>query len=459
MSRIRNKRFGITSIFIVFLLATFPGKGGMEGHQRDIQDFSERNDYYGFFVPLMAEFPDIYGHWRYSLVVIQILVFWSGFFMLIQSQLKTKSKLIWAFILLVLVGSVFVSQMYRDSFILSFLTFGLGLLHQSLKSSFFWRISLMITSIIILFLTVMFRPLYGFIVGLLVLWLLSQKIEVSRKLLVFGLVTVLVFAITPYIFNKKLSELSGLKKSYPQQAVIQMDLASNYCWGRSDNIRLDAAIGIKMILKSDFPIESICASLDPHRWDNLYSSNSNSWRYSAPLILFSGDESEESMTELEWQWFRMIIHNPIDWLQVRSVYLGPVLLMSNSFVPQSFKEIESNLPPSISKVNFGLWTLFFTPVIFLDKIRATSPLFAFILLTFLFFFYNRKHSNESKLSLSRNSQNVLISLIILLALIIVTAIGYVSANGRYVLPYIFLIYLLLICSEDSTTKRFRLKNH
>jgi len=214
-----------------------------------------------------------------------------------------------------------------------------------------------------------------------------------------------------------------------------------------------------MILKSDFPIESICASLDPHRWDNLYSSNSNSWRYSAPLILFSGDESEESMTELEWQWFRMIIHNPIDWLQVRSVYLGPVLLMSNSFVPQSFKEIESNLPPSISKVNFGLWTLFFTPVIFLDKIRATSPLFAFILLTFLFFFYNRKHSNESKLSLSRNSQNVLISLIILLALIIVTAIGYVSANGRYVLPYIFLIYLLLICSEDSTTKRFRLKNH
>jgi hypothetical protein len=305
----------------------------------------------------------------------------------------------------------------------------------------------------------MIRPLYGCIVGLLVLWLLSQKIKLSRNLLVFGLVTVLLFAITPYILNKKLSELSGLEKSYPQQAVIQMDLASNFCWGRSDSIRLNASVGLQMILKPDFPIESICASLDPHRWDNLYSSNSNSWRYSAPLVLFSGDKSEEAMAALEKQWLRMIIHNPIDWLQVRSVYLGPILLLSNSFVPQSLKEIESNLPSNISKINFGLWVLFFSPVTFLDKARVTSPLFAFIFLTFLFFFYNRNHSNESRLNLSISSQNVLIALITLLSLIIVTAIGYVSANGRYVLPYLFLIYLLLICSKDSTTKRFKLKNH
>jgi hypothetical protein len=454
MKNIQSKKIGITALFVVFLLATFPGKGGMEGQQRDTQDFSERNDNWGFFVPLMAEFPDLFGHWRYSLVVIQVLVFWSGFFLLIHSKVKTKTTLMWAYTLLALVGSVFVSQMYRDSFILSFLTFGLGLICKSLRSSFFWRIVLMIASIVILFMTVMIRPLYGCIVGLLVLWLLSQKIELSRNLLVFGLVTVLIFAITPYILNKKLSEFSGLEKSYPQQAVIQMDLASNFCWGRSDSIRKDASIGLKMILKPDFPIESICASLDPHRWDDLYSSNSNSWRYSAPLILFSGDKSEESMTALEKKWLRMIIHNPIDWLQVRSVYLGPILLLSNSFVPQSFKEIESNLPSSISKINFGLWALFFSPVAFLDKIRATSPLFAFIFLTFLFFFYSRNHSNESRPNLSRNSRNVLIALIILSALIIVTAVGYVSANGRYVLPYVFLIYLLLICSKCSTAERF-----
>ena len=454
MSRIRSKKIGITAILLVFLFATFPGKGGIEGQQRNIQDFSERNDNWGFLIPLMADFPALFGHWQYSLVVIQVLVFWSGFFMLIQSQIKTKTILIWAYFLLALVGSVFVSQMYRDSFILSFLTFGLGLLRKSLTSSFFWRIILAIASMVILFVTVMSRPLYGCIVGLLVLWLLSQKIELSRNLLVFGLVTVLVFAITPYILNKKLSELSGLEKSYPQQAVIQMDLASNFCWGRSENIRKDASIGLKMILKPNFPIESICASLDPHRWDDLYSSNSNSWRYSAPLILFSGNNSEEAMIALEKKWLRMIINNPIDWLQVRSVYLGPILLLSNSFVPQSLKEIESNLPSSISKLNFGLWALFFSPVTFLDKIRATSPLFAFMFLSFLFFFYSRNNSNESRPNLSRNSRNVLIALIILLALIVITAVGYVSANGRYVLPYLFLIYLLLICGKCSTAERF-----
>jgi hypothetical protein len=164
---------------------------------------------------------------------------------------------------------------------------------------------------------VMIRPLYGCIVGLLVSWLLSQMVKRSRNLLVFGLITVLMFGITPYILNKKLSELSGLEKSYPQQAVIQMDLASNFCWGRSVNIRLDASVGLQMILKPEFPIESICASLDPHRWDTLYSSNVVSWQYSAPISLLRGDESQELMSALEKQWLRMIIHNPIDWIQVR----------------------------------------------------------------------------------------------------------------------------------------------
>lgn len=460
MSRILTPtKFRMTFVSLIFLFATFPGKGGMEGHQRDIQSFSDRNDYYGFFVPLMAEFPDLFGHWRYSLVVIQILVFWSGFFMLTQSKIKTRPKFFWSYILLCLVGSVFVSQMYRDSFILSFLTFGLGLLLQALRFSLFWKIPLVTASIIILFVTAMFRPLYGCIVGLLIIWLLTQTFKLTGKLIVFGLVTILIFSTAPYIVNKKLSELSGLEKFYPQQAVIQMDLASNFCWGRSDSLRSDAAKGLRLILKPDFPIQSICASLDPYRWDNLYSSNSNYWRYSAPLILFTGNEFEDSMIRLERQWLRMVFHNPIDWLQVRSVYLGPILLLSNSYVPQSLNDIESFLPPNMSKINSVLWGLFYYPVTYLDKIRVTSPLFAFVFLILLFLWSNRYNTNESRLKLSKDNQNTLIALIVLLAIVIVTVVGYVSANGRYVLPYIFLMYVLLCCSRDLATEKFNLKSN
>ena len=138
----------------------------------------------------------------------------------------------------------------------------------------------------------------------------------------------------------------------------------------------------------------------------------------------------------------MIIRNPIDWAQTRVFYLGPTLIMSNSFTEQPSLSHDESLAEYI---NYYSWKLISYPALILDKSRVTSLGFSLILLI-LILIWTLKNQNKEALSIRLLDIYFAISLNFLT--IFITLISYTANNGRYVMPFILLNYLFLIRSTN-----------
>lgn len=439
--RKRKPDFILVSFAIIFLFLTFPGKGGLEGDQRSIQLFSNRTDNWGFATPfLYGEWPNFFGHWRFTLVLVQLVIFWIGLWLLFSNfKIVTRTQTIFISIL-VFFSTVFVSQLWRDATLLALATIGYGLLARTLQSKNSKKYGLILSYLILIF-AAMFKPLYGPIFALLLIWIYQQENRLKRPSRLLVAISSLLLVVSPYLIDKSLSNHAQMIRVAPEQQPIIFDLASNYCWGQSDQLVKNAAKGLEIVLRPGYPMPSVCASLRPNSWDNLHT-NPSKWEFSSPIERLTGARVSR-VTELRNRWISMIATNPIDWLQVRLLYLGPTLIMSNSFVTST----NSNLDlPILNSLNSFFWRIISISAATIDKARISSPLS--VLLVILFLFGRKlasKHSNANS-SIS-HYQDEIFALLIILTTIAVTIVGFVASNGRYVLPYVLLIYFFLIRSR------------
>jgi hypothetical protein len=242
--------------------------------------------------------------------------------------------------------------------------------------------------------------------------------------------------------DKALGRMVGLQKVYIEQQPIVLDLASSYCWGTSNRLVQDAENGLEIVKRPEFTFESICKSLKPVTSDAL---NADTDKLEAPLERIRGDQ-DQRVKLLREKWLSMILASPVDWIQVRLMYLGPTLTLSNSFVPQN----QSNTWDGVlGKINSSLWSFFFTFASVLDKSRVSSILFAFLLLGMLTIQSAFKSFGDRKIFFLL-IENQLIGFLVLIATTILTMVGFVASNGRYVLPYVLLVYALLLRSKTIT---------
>ena len=437
----RQRKVLILVLVALFLFATFPGKGGLEGDQREIPLLSNRTDNWGFIFPfLIGQWPNLFGHWRFTFTLLQLIAFWIGLWLLFRNR-KLSLMLNRVFWVVVFVSSVFVSQLWRDSSLLALSTFGFGLLTLASQSAGMKRYIFGATSIFVLHVAALFKILYGPVLAILVLWILYQIKLTKKGFVVSSVVLAISLSIYPFFADKLISEKIHLKKVFPEQQPMIFDLASNYCWGQSDGIIDDAQKGLQIVLKPGFPMPTVCASLHPNSWDNLHASN-RQWQYSSPISRIVGN-NQEKMNELRTSWIRMIVNNPVDWLQVRMMYLGSTLILSNSFVPQNDTNTWHGF---FGEINKWSWVLFFSFASTLDKFRVTSPLFFLILFTFLILRYSLG-SQRMKDKFMEHNVDFVFAFLVLLATISITMFGFVASNGRYVFPYISLIYLFLLRSK------------
>lgn len=436
----RNKFIPIGMMFL-FLFATFPGKGGLEGDQRELSQLSERSDNWGFVVPfIVGNWPNILGHWRFTLVFTQLLIFWIGLWLMLRNSWRVDKKSRKWIAPIVFASSVFVSQLWRDATLLALTAFALGILSFSIEKSRKVRMFLVAFCIFTLHFAAMFKVLYGGILGLLFFWVLNQG-RGTKTITKFASICVVISLIfLPFIVDRQLSGLAGLKKVFPEQQPIIFDLASNYCWGQSSQITNDAAEGLKNVLRPNFPLPSVCSALKPNSWDNLHSS-SIQWEFSSPITRISGEE-ESKLSELRSKWITMIIRNPMDWIQTRLMYLGWTLSLSNSFVPENSAGISRSF---FWDANSRVWQVIFIPASLMDKFRLTSILFALCAILILFF-RSAIASNGSRSIFIRKSIPLFFAVIILLTTTALTLVGFVASNGRYVFPYVTLTYVLLLRS-------------
>ena len=440
---------------IIFIYSTFPGRGGYEGGQREILLLKDRNDNWGFIVPLVyGNWPNLFNHWRFTLVLLQLTLFWIGSYLILKNAKFSNfiSKFIVATILLV--GSVFASQLWRDSSLFSLITLGIGLEFYLLRiKRKILHYSVLITSISILIFGSMFKPIFAPIIALFFLFpILIEKpiLRMSTKYYKSLIVLIIILiSVLPISLDKYFRNASGMVKVFPEQQPMIYDLAAIYCWGVSPNVRLEVATSLKMIAREDMPLRALCSSLELSGWDNLHMPG-DQWIYSAPLTRIS-QENEKIFHELQNKWLSVIFHHPNEYLIAKLPFISQVLTMSNSFTkPAIIIELKPNLFNQ-TKNTFWSWVYWFSN--FMDKCRFFTLGFILFLTQMIVMVRLKKSHLTWRRWSSANSALILLVTISLFTVVLET-VAYTSGNGRYVMPYVLLIYLLGIVELTKSRSNF-----
>ena len=448
-----NSKYSWFATGAIFLFATFPGKGGFEGGQREILNLKDRIDNWGFITPFVyGEWPNIFGQWRFTLVLTQLFFFWIGFYLLLRNRggknLKDLS-IVWV---LFLVSTTFASQLWRDSTLFSFVIFGFGLIFFITENkSLILNRALFFFGIISMAFGLMFKPVFAPIFSLLIVIPILLKIPILRILGKFPrLITtlaILFVMIFPYTFDKYLGTEVGITKSFPEQQPMIYDLSAMYCWGVSKQANDDALSALSPVIRSGVPGPAICGSLILGSWDNLHMTMTP-WVYAAPLIRLNASQSEE-FSKLKSGWVHTIIHNPREWLLIKLPFATQVLTMANSFVKTDSSSGFSS--EALNKANKLIWSLFYYFSVIIDKLRFLT-LGALIIFLQIILISRVKSSNASwRNFIHTNVAFLYLSLISFITLGLATII-YVAGNGRYILPFVLLVYIFFFIERGERIK-------
>ena len=419
----------------LFLFATFPGKGGFEGAQREISSLSMRNDNWGFITPYyFGEFPNFGGYWRFILVLIQISAVWICIFFLVKNLnfKSTKSKIV--FLTYFIIVSVFSSQLWRDSTLFCFVIFGLGILKVALTSSNSLKWLLTVLGILAINFGLMFKPIFAILYLVFIIILLIEN-SIPEKVTLLIIVALISLPFSPYTIDKYLGYKFNLQHVYPEQQPMIYDMAAIYCWGNTDKSRLQAAEVLKLVLKPKSELSSVCSYQILTSWDSLHTNRAD-WNISAPVERITNSKTKFDTFKNLWQ--KTVLLNIREYIMAKKPFLAEVLTMGNSFVkPQNsvFGSFEI-----LHSLNMLIWTIFYYFAIFFDKTRLLTVGFS-ILFFISYFFLRALRSNISfKSFLKENFKSILLfSNVIFLGLI--ATIAFVANNGRYVLPVILTTWL------------------
>jgi len=447
-SRISGFYIAICSFVISLAVAVFPGKSALEGDQRNIPDITDKSDNWGFFTAFFyGEWPNFLGEWRFTLIVFQLAISVSGFLMLTKDFRPKGSRQVVFYVLLFFVSSMFSIQLSRDASLYAFSLIGFGLINISYNYRSKTKVALIFCGWLFLFLASMFKPILSLALLPLLTWLLWQIRNTSiKKTLKVFLIPLFLLATLPSVLDQSLIRVSKMQSVYPEQQPVILDLAMNYCWGQSDSIRTASKLALEAVVRPSYPVESICAATNPFRWDDLHSDPKD-WIFSNPISRLTGESASPKVRKLILDWVSIVIANPADWLQVRLLVVGPVLLMSNSFANTEFEKANLSI---FDRFSNSMWTPLYFFVGLIDKLRITS---LFFLLAFQFFLlinysnmrFDQKSKMKGTLAFSFLASTISFSL---------ATLTFLAPNGRYILPYITLNYILLYraLSKNSQTR-------
>ena len=253
--------------------------------------------------------------------------------------------------------------------------------------------------------------------------------------------------IFPYTFDKYLGSEVGITKSFPEQQPMIYDLSAMYCWGVSKQANDDALSALSPVIRNGVPGPAICSSLILGSWDNLHMIMTP-WVYAAPLIRLNVSQSEE-FTKLKSGWVHTIIHNPREWLLIKLPFATQVLTMANSFVKtDSSSGFSSEV---LNKANKLIWSLFYYFSVIIDKLRFLT-LGALIIFLQIILISRVKSSNASWRNFIHTNISFLYLFLISFVTLGLATIIYVAGNGRYIMPFVLLIYIFFFIERGERVK-------
>ena len=418
----------LNPLYVISVITFFVEIGNFRGEDivnaRENYTSGEKIDFWGGISTLIySNFPDFYFRWQIWLGLTQIILSTLGLRLILDWKHSVGSKRI----LLILVSYfalLFSAQMTRDGLMFSILLLGFGLLSQSYahKRATAWSSG----SVLVICVGMSFRPWLSVAVVPLVLAIISNKKIFATKKSIS--IIIMVLAVLPVILEFSASKSLKLVKSYPQQQVMIMDVATTFCYtnnSQSGKIARDALL--LFTADQNFP-KVACQLFRTDTWLSLTrSGNESSKSIASDFWLIQPGETQKYKS-LELKWVELILNDPVSYLQNKIIFVGKVMIGSDTrgfsiTSAQTFRE----KVVSIYKFPFEVAITFhLLSVLFAIVLIISVPLKRLV------------SANKSVLEFDKFTLSLLASLSLW---VIFSSIAYIGSNGRYT----YSVTLLTLC--------------
>ena len=394
----------------------------------------EKTDFWGGMSTLVyAHIPSIGVRWQIWLALFQILITTIGLAKLIS--IKNSLKRIWIIkVALVYSSLIFSSQMTRDGLMFSLLVLGIALLKVAFQENQS-RFKFILPLFLILSGTA-FRPWLS--ISMVPVVILVSKYSKKRVSRLTAAVAILAVSIVPLGAEVAITKSLNLVKSYPEQQVMIMDVAASYCYTNNTSTGIRAKEALELFTSDSTYSKAACQLYRPDTWLSLTKAgNASSEGIKSDFWLIQTGDSI-TYEKAKSLWLRMILRDPVTFLQNKINFAGKLLIGSDSRNLTFLNEKNTTLKLiSLYKLPYDLAITFH-----LYSLLATA---AYLLIGPLIRYRRSKSGN---LIVSRETLLLISSLAIWLCL---SSIAYIGSNGRYTYT-ISLLAMVLLISDRAEDK-------
>ena len=412
------QRYFLHLLIIVFAISVVSATWNMQPQVDSIgarNSFRSQNpnDLFGAFPTwYFGMLPDGTLTWFQKARLIQILlVLIASVIVLSMAHFRTHIS-----VLAMSTALIFVTNVNRDSFGLSFLILGTAIsLRLRVKET---SISSKMSSLLLvgsMCLAFMMRPYFAFVsIPLLLSFFVNIKM-IYRLLLIFTI----LFA--PLVLNKFISQEMNLGKSFPSQQPIAQDLSYLACQTNNLNVQIKA-LKVLRIANVNLNASQLCKLTSIH---SGFLISGDPWKSAPPAFQLFTESRENYFNRFQTEYIKLVITRPDLFIKVKMHNFIELL-----FAKGQMQHLE---PLTVSNNIFVMSTSKF--LLYLDKLGCFTVLFM-SLMVFYFWLRNKRQLNSDKRVIP----------VLLSAALSITGFSviYVGAIGRY--TYITFILLFLCMS-------------
>jgi hypothetical protein len=455
---LRSKNFETYLIFFLGVLISLASwKGDFEGG--DIaaarRSFLSKSpiDIWGAFSGFFyGHLPTYFFSWGIYLLMIHMIFASIGLIMIRRTFLKDLNRYSYkAFIFISYLILNFVSYLTRDSTMLTFFLFGLGLWFYGRENVNQKQVSVLrLWGYFFLLIACTFRPWISIAFAFLILGI---KSNLGTKKIASQIIPILlIFMVTPFLLNNVGYFNTQLRHVHPELQVIAMDAGSLACLS-NDMIDRNKGLQILNSLSSENRnISQVCGKYSPNTWESVAY-----WQLDSNELLALGIKNEVNnpnnlltplITNLKNKdyftirnrWINTIIHSPKSYLQIKMFQFEEVITAGDTFGFRISNYLITKDPINILK---GIVLL---PYDFVISIHLISPFFASII--GIFFLFRLFRNRVLKDLLVRLDVVSLFGFLYLWST--TTTIAFIGDNGRYVYASSLLFMLILLGIKPTT---------
>jgi hypothetical protein len=393
-----------------------------------------RLDFWGGTSTLVyGHFPSFGVRWQVGLALVQISMTTLGLIIMLGSSSRITQNKGLNFIS-VYSALMFSSQMTRDGLMFSLLVLGLALLIASVGEKL--SLNLFCCSLVFIVFSLSFRPWVSTAV-LPILFMILRKTRI-KKFKLFAAALAITVLVLPVLNEVVISKSMSLKKSYPEQMVMLMDVATSYCYSNNYETAKNSKIALDLFSEGEAISSNACNLYRPDTWISLSNPQTVSAAGAETDFLLIQPSDWKKFEKLRSIWVDIIISDPVTYLQNRILFAGKLVVGSDSR-GFSFFAAESTTE-KISSVFRMLYEIGIT-----FHFYSVAAVYIFLL---CFPIVRYRRAVYSGVTLDELTFTLLASMLIW---IILSSIAYVGSNGRYTYSITLLCLILFARHHNSKT--------